>query len=188
MLEEALKIPADRHSIAATALELLLQTPGPRARELAALYSQYGQPTALRSQAVGALGRLAKDDESLQDILIALASDSQPSVRFRSWGAVRELKLKKAVPALKARLSQEAVGFSGFGQRMLAETLESLSEDAPQTASTGGPLAPQTIADLSRQAIDLENKARELRSKIESLKKKTEQKTAASPSGAAGSP
>ena len=56
LLDEALKIPADHHSIAATALELLLQTPGPKARELAALYSQYGQPRALRSEAVGAFG------------------------------------------------------------------------------------------------------------------------------------
>ena len=55
LLDEALKVSADHHSIAATALELLLQTPGPKARELAALYSQYGQPRALRSAAVGAI-------------------------------------------------------------------------------------------------------------------------------------
>ncbi len=36
--------PADHHSIAATALEILLQNPGAKSRELAALYSKYGQP------------------------------------------------------------------------------------------------------------------------------------------------
>ena len=54
LVDGALKITADHHSIAATALGLILQTPGPKARELAALYSQYGQPRALRAEAVGA--------------------------------------------------------------------------------------------------------------------------------------
>ena len=39
LLADALKITADHHSIAATALELVLETPGAKARELAALYS-----------------------------------------------------------------------------------------------------------------------------------------------------
>ena len=142
LLDEALKIPADRHSIAATALELLLQTPGPKARELAALYSQYGQPRALRSEAVGAFGRLAKDDESLQDIVVTLVDDPDRSVRFRAWGVVRELKLKKAVPALKARVGLESIGFSGFAQRMLEETLEALKESETKTASPGPAARP----------------------------------------------
>ena len=33
-----------------------------------------------------------------QDIVVALVDDPDRSVRFRAWGAVRELKLKKAVP------------------------------------------------------------------------------------------
>ena len=56
LLDEALKIPADRHSIAATALELLLETTRSQGPALAALYSRYGQPRALRSTAVGAFG------------------------------------------------------------------------------------------------------------------------------------
>ena len=51
LLTAALKISADHHSIAATALKLMLETPGPKARELAVLYSRYGQPAALRSAA-----------------------------------------------------------------------------------------------------------------------------------------
>ena len=163
LLDDALKIPADRHSIAATALRVVLETPGPKARELAALYSQYGQPAALRTEAVGALARLAKDDEALEDILVALVDDPDRFVRFRSWGAIRELKLKKASGALKARLGQEATGFNGFGQRMLEETLEALGEKEAAAASTAAVTKPPTIADLDRQAADLENKARDLR-------------------------
>ena len=83
-----------------------LETPGPKARELAALYSRYGQPRTLRSTAIAAFGRLAKDDSSLQDILITLVDDPDRFVRFQAWGAVRELKLKKAAPALTARLGR----------------------------------------------------------------------------------
>jgi aminopeptidase N len=172
LLAAALKVPVDRHSIAATALELSLETPGPEARELAALYSRYGQPRALRSAAIGAFGRLAKDDSSLQDILITLAGDPERSVRFRAWGAVRELKLKKAAPVLRARLEQEASGFSGMGRRMLDETLEALKDTEPKTAAAGSGTGARTIDDLEKQAADLEKKAKELREKIEALKVK----------------
>ncbi len=151
LLDDALKIPADRHSIAATALRIVLETPGPKARELAALYSQYGQPAALRTEAVGALARLAKDDEALEDILVALVDDPDRFVRFRSWGAIRELKLKKASGALKARLGQEATGFNGFGQRMLEETLEALGEKEPAAASTApAPNRPRSPTSTAR--------------------------------------
>jgi aminopeptidase N len=172
LLGEALQMPADRHSIAATALELMLKTPGPKARELAALYCQYGQPRALRSEAVAALGRLAKDDGSLEDILVTLVDDPDRIVRFRAWSAVRELKLKKAIPALKARLGQESTGFIGFAKRMIEDTLEALKENEPQAVAAEASESSRTIAELDRQAIDLENKARELRNAIESLKSK----------------
>ena len=101
MLEAALKVPAGRHAIAATALEVLLETPDSQARELAALYSRYGQPTALRTTALGAYSRLAKDDPALQDILVSLVDDPDASVRYQVMGAVGELKLARAVPALR---------------------------------------------------------------------------------------
>jgi aminopeptidase N len=172
LLATALKIPADRHSIAATALELVLEKPGPKARELAALYSQYGQPEALRSTAIGAFDRLAKDDPALQDILITLVSDPHRSVRYRTWGAVRALGIKKAYPALKAQLAHETSGFTGFASRMLQETLDALKDKEPQTAGASPAGQAQTIAELDRQAAELELKAKELRNKIESLKLK----------------
>jgi aminopeptidase N len=172
LLAAALKLPADRHSIAATALELELEKPGPKTRELAALYSQYGQPEALRSKAIGAFQRLAKDDPALQDILVTFVGDPDRSVRYSTWGAVRALGIKKAYPALKAQLVHETSGFSGFASRMLQETLDALKDKEPKAAG-GSPFdqAP-TIAELDRQAAELELKAKELRKKIESLKPK----------------
>ncbi len=187
LLEEALKISGDRHSIAATALELSLETSAPKARELAALYSAYGQPRALRSTAIGAFGRLAKDDSSLQDILIRLIGDPDRSVRFRTWGAVRELKLKKAAPALAARLDQEATGFSGMGRRMLEDTLEALKETEPKTAAAGSTAGAKTVDELEKQAADLEKKAKELRQKIDALKVHSKNAQTAQPSSAAAS-
>ena len=60
----------------------------PPPRELAALHSKYGQPESLRSAAIGAFPRLAKDDPALQDILVELVNDADRSVRFRAWMAV----------------------------------------------------------------------------------------------------
>jgi len=178
LLAAALKIPADRHHIAATALELVLEEPGPEARELAALYSRYGQPEALRSTAIGAFQRLAKDDPALQDILVTLVSDPDRFVRFRTWGAVRALGIKKAYPALKAQLAHETSGFSGFASRMLQETLDALKEQEPKTAGARPADQARAIAELDRQAVELELKAKELRNKIEALKLKTEEGSA----------
>jgi aminopeptidase N len=172
LLDQALKISADRHSIAATALELLLESPRPDARELAALYSRYGQPRSLRSAAIGAFGRLAKDDPALQDILLGLVDDPDRSVRFRAWGAVRELKLKKAAPALTARLSLEATGFSGMGRQMLEQTIEALKDTEPKIASSSSGAGPKSIDELEKQAAELEKKAKDLREKIDALKGK----------------
>jgi aminopeptidase N len=172
LLDQALKISADRHSIAATALELLLASHRPDDRELAALYSRYGQPRSLRTAAIGAFARLAKDDSALQDILLGLIDDPDRSVRFRAWGAVRELKLKKAAPALRARLGVEATGFSGIGRHMLEETLEALKDTEPKIAGSTSGVGPRSIDELEKQAADLEKKAKDLREKIDALKVK----------------
>jgi aminopeptidase N len=174
LLAAALKISAGHHTIAATALELELDKPGPRARELAALYSQYGQPRALRSTAVGAFHRLAKDDPALQELLVTMVEDPDRSVRYSSWGAVRALGIKKAYDALKVQLGQETSGFSGFASRMLQETLDALKADETKTAA-GPAVKASTIAELDRQAAELELKAKELRKQIESLRLKAEE-------------
>jgi aminopeptidase N len=170
LLDEALKIPGNRHSIAAVALGLLLETPGPKARELAVLYSRYGQPRALRMKAVGALGQLAKDDSSLQDLLITMVADPERVVRYVTWGTVRELKLKKAIPALTERLELEASGFNGMGARMVKQTLEALKDPASKTAAAGAAVNAKTIDDLKREAADLESKAKDLRQKIDAFR------------------
>ena len=80
LLAEALKITAGDHTIAAEALDLSLAAPGAKAREMAVLYSKYGQPQSLRSSAIGAFGRLAKEDSTLHDALVELSDDPDRSV------------------------------------------------------------------------------------------------------------
>jgi aminopeptidase N len=167
LLDDALKIPANRHAIAAAALEVLLATPDSRARELAALYSRYGQPTALRTTALGAFTRLAKDDPALQEILVSLVDDPDSAVRFQIMGAVRELKIARALPALQARLAHESSGFSAFTRRRLQDAIDALK--GPESAGPADPA--RGVAELEAQAAELEVKARELRSRIAALKK-----------------
>jgi aminopeptidase N len=173
LLAAGLKVPAGKHSLAATALELLLEQPDAKARELAALYSRYGQPQALRSTAIGAFDRLAKDDPALQDLVIPLVDDPDRSVRFRAWGLARSLNLKKALPALEARLGHENFGFTGFtgiGARQLQETINALKGSGANTPATPAADQSKSITDLEKQAEDLEVRARDLRKRIEALK------------------
>jgi aminopeptidase N len=178
LLAEALRLAVDRHGIAATALELMLETPGAKSRELAALYSRYGQPEPLRSAAIGAFSRLAKDDPSLQDVLIELADDPDRSVRFRAWTVVRELGIKKALPVLEAWLTRENIGFSGFTRRMLEDAIHDLKEQGrePKGTSPFEVEEAEGLTDLERQATELELKTKELRTRITAIKAKTEQK------------
>jgi aminopeptidase N len=182
LLAAAIKLPADHHSIAAAALSLMIDPQKAKARELAVLYSQYGQPTALRSVAIGAFQSLAKDDPALQDILVTLVDDPDRSIRHRVWGAVKALKVTRAYPALKAQLALETSGFSGFAHRMLEETLESLRDSEPAAAGTGRANEAQTLADLERQAADLELKTKELKNRISALKGAQEQRANAAAS------
>jgi aminopeptidase N len=171
----ALKVPAGKHTLAAAALELLLEQPGAKARELAALYSKYGQPRALRSAAIGAFDRLAKDDPALQDLVIPMVDDPDRSVRFRAWGLASSLKLKKALPALEARLGHENfgfTGFTGFGVRQLQEAIATLKGSGPKPPATPAANQDKPIADLEKQAEELETKAKELRKRIEALRPK----------------
>jgi aminopeptidase N len=170
LLDTALKMPANRHSIAATALELMLETSDSRARELAALYSRYGQPTALRTKALGAFPRLAKDDSALQDILVSLVDDPDTSVRFQVLHAVGELKIARALPALQARLARESSGFSAFARRRIQQTIDAIG--GPESAAGAGALADPAkgVAELEAQAAELEIKARDLRGRIGALK------------------
>jgi aminopeptidase N len=179
LLAQALKVSANHHAIAATALELMLETPGTKSREMAALYSKYGQPQSLRSKAIGAFGRLAKDDPLLQDILVELADDENRSVRFQAWNAARHLKVTKALPVLEARLARESADFGGETRQVLKEAIEALKENSGEpkekTPPTAGQASASAIADLERQAVDLEKKTTELRSRIAALKQAPEQ-------------
>lgn len=181
LLEDALKITADRHQIAATALGILLRESGSQARELAANYSRLGQPSALRTTALAVFPRLAKDDPALQEILIDLIDDPDSSVRGQAVRAVRELKLTRALPALIARMGHESSGFSARPRRRLQEVIDlltSLGDKAGTEATAHGGKKPAAnasqaggIAALEEQAAELEVKARDLRSRIATLKK-----------------
>ncbi len=175
LLSTALKVPTGKHRLAAAALELQLEQPGPKSRELTALYAVYGQPPALRSAAMSALDRLAKDDPALQDLIIPMIDDPDRTVRFRAWRLAESLKLKKALPALEARLSKESgsLGFGGFGlsaHQILENAVKQLKGEPARPTASGGDTASKPLTDLEKQAESLESLVKDLRKKIEALK------------------
>jgi aminopeptidase N len=192
LLAAALKVSGGKHAVATTALQLLLETPGAKARELAALYSSYGQPAALRSVALGAFAGLAKDDPPLQEILVGLVSDPDKGVRVQAWNAVRTLGLKSALPALEAQLARERPEFLHAHQRSALEEAIAFLKNNPQQPKRGTGSAAdssKTVAELEGEAANLELKARELRNKIAGLKLKADpaEQLPTPASGASGS-
>jgi hypothetical protein len=113
------------------------------------LYSKYAQPQSLRSSAIGAFGRLAKDDPTLHDALVELSDDRDRSVRLRAWMTVRQLKVKKALPVLEARLCGEHLGFGGVAREMLEATINELKSQGSKPNGTGAaPAQAKTVAEL----------------------------------------
>ena len=69
---------------------------------------------------------------------VELADDPDRSVRMRAWMMVRQLKLKKALPVLEARLGRDHLGFAGFTRDVLEATINELEgqESKPQEATS----------------------------------------------------
>ena len=168
LLAAGLTLPEGKHTLAATALELLLEQSGSKARELAALYSKHGQPAALRHSALGAFDRLAKDDDALQDLIVGMVDDPDQRVRIRAWRLAHSLKIAKALPVLKARLKSESFGFNASSREALKAAVDDLTK---QLASTK-PDASSPLEALKKQAEDLQRQAEELRKSIDALKAK----------------
>jgi aminopeptidase N len=202
LLAEGLKNSAAHHTLAVTALELSLEQSGAESRKLAALFSRFGQPQALRNTAIAKLSQLAKNDSTLQDVLLSLVGDPIKSVRIQAWNTVGELGLKKALPVLEAQLGRErdSAGFMQANSRhSLQAAIDSLKGPQPEPANSptsafrvwaaqllsGLGLRPEpprasgapvgltvSLSDLERAAAEHESKAKELRSRIAALKLK----------------
>ncbi len=166
LIAAALKTPSHGDVMAAAGVEHLLKEDGPATRENAVLYSAYGRPSPVRFTALAALGRLAKDDPALQDVLISLIDDPERRVRFQAIQTLSRLGVKRALPAIETRVANED-GLSGLA---LDSAIARLKEGGRTAAGD-----PSTeAAELERKAADLELQAKELRNRAESLRLKAE--------------
>ncbi|MGO9600539.1 MAG: M1 family aminopeptidase [Isosphaeraceae bacterium] len=176
LLNSALNMPAGKHRLAASALEHLLEQPGPKARELVALYCRFGQPRTLRSAALNAFERLGKEDPALQDLIVPMIDDPDHTIRRRAWSLASSLKMNRALPALEARLHKESgsTGFAGFGafpsRQSLEQAISALKGSEASTATAPASDQASSMSELEKQAEDLENRAKELRKRIEAIK------------------
>ena len=168
LIAAALKTPSHDDVIAAAGVGHLLRDDGPSTRENAVLYSAYGRPRAVRFAAVLALGRLAKDDPALQDLLISLIDDPDRLVRTQAVAALSRLGLRRALVAMEARVAKE----DQFSLLMMEESIARLKEGGGAGAAPGNPSAE--AADLERRAASLELEAKELRNRAEALRLKAE--------------
>jgi len=173
LLAATLANPVGKHLLAASALKLLLQRPGPRARELAAAYCRHGQPPRLRWAAINAFDRLAKDDPELQNLIIPLIDDPDRELRIRAWSLAESLHLTRALPALEARLKKErpgTTGFAGFGAPSSREALERAIRSL-RGEGNSEPAAPSVAVPEKTPFQELEDQVRELEEKARALRK-----------------
>ncbi len=159
LIAGALKTPSHEDVMAAAGVEHLLKEDGPTTREDAVLYSGYGRPSQVRFTALSVLSRLAKDDPTLQDVLISLIDDPERRVRFQAIQALSRLGLKRALAAIEARVAKE----DDLARLALDAAVTSLKEGG--RATPGDPSAE--AADLDRKAADLDLQAKELHARAE---------------------
>ena len=89
---------------------------------------------------------------------------------------VRQLKLKKALPVLEARLGRDHLGFAGFVRDLLEATIKELKEARQQAARDKhcGP-AQAKRSPSSKNSLPSSREADELISQIAELKQKRDQ-------------
>ena len=107
-----------------------------------------------------------------------MIDDPDRHVRSRAWRLAGSLKMKKALPALEARLGKESSGSTGFvrlrgiplapgpGERDQGTQGSRRQSSRPVPPPTD----PRSLTELEKQAENLENLAKELRKQIEALK------------------
>ena len=176
LVASALKDPTNRHSLARSALQVVLDKGGQKAREAAVLYSRPGQPSALRTAAIQALSKQAKDDPQAEKLLVALVEDPLPAVRNGAMFALTSGGFTSALPKLEQQLPK----VQGRARQMLESRIEGLKNSKKPPAIATEPGVKET-ADLERQAADLELQAKELRNRAEALKLKAERAKLATP-------
>ena len=64
-------------------------------------------------------------------------------MRLQAWNAVRDLKVKKALPILEARLARESADFGGNTRHVLKEAIEALKAKPDDAKESTGPTAEQ---------------------------------------------
>ena len=176
LIASALREPSKNQVLASSALQAILDEGGQKAREAAVLYSRPGQPSALRSVAVQALARQAKDDPQAEKLLIGMVDDPIASVQRNVLSALAGGGFTSALPKLEAQLPK----VRGRMKQMLEGQIEQMKANKKPTVAASDSTAKET-ADLERQAADLELQAKELRNRAEGLKLKAERARLATP-------
>jgi len=171
LVDSALKDPSNNHSLGKAALEAVFNQGGQKAREAAVLYSRPGQPRTLRTTAVEALSRQAKEDPQAEKLLIALLDDPSKSMRTGAASALISGGFTSALPKLEQRLATA----QGPARRRFESGLEELKKRKKDAADT----SVKEAGDLERQAADLELQAKDLRNRAEAIKIKVERSKAA---------
>ena len=169
LIEATLHDPANDHSLARAALQIVLSRGGQKAREAAVIYSRPGQPSTLRQGAIQALAGQAKGDPQAEKLVVALLDDPSKSIQQAAAFAL----LTEGITSVLPRLEQQLAKTRGMARPMLESRIEALKNQklaAPPTAETG----LKEAGDLDRQAADLELQAKELRNRAEGLRLKAE--------------
>ena len=173
LIEAALHDPTNNHSFARSALGIVLNQGGQKAREAAVLFSRPGQPAALRAAAIPTLAKEAKEDPQAEKYLVALLDDPSSRIRNAAGSALASGGFTAALP----KLEQLVAKLTGRARQQLEPQVEQLKrkkEPATTTTSAAADASTKEAADLDRQAADLELQAKDLRNRAEAARIKAE--------------
>ncbi|MEK7264053.1 MAG: M1 family aminopeptidase [Bacteroidota bacterium] len=123
--QAGLKRESHREAIRITALKELTKRKDGDAVKLAKDFSNAGNATSLRTEAIGILGGVWKDTASVVKQLINLSSDPVFHVRRAAILALENYERKDVVAALKKRMNVE---LDNRIQKVLSEVVKSLEE------------------------------------------------------------
>ena len=156
LVEQALRKPSYRATVARAAFDLVAEGEHPRGRELLMLRSRRGENLQVRVAAVSAIGKLAKKDETLRTMLEELVIDADYFVRRAAISALAESGDKTQIKFLEDRLKQPSDKRELDSLRKAIEKIRSRQPKDPVE------LAEQKAQAIEAEAQQLEARARRL--------------------------
>lgn len=159
ILKQALRQPSEYDVVRTAAAGAFGTLKDKKAIDLLMPETRYGKTPSVRTAAIGALGKVGKEEDSVTRRLLLLLNDPWLWVRGSAMDALAELKIAEAIPAIEGHAQNEP---DGRLRKQARNAIKRIREGKAET---------EDMAALRSELERLKSEQKLLRDRIEVLEK-----------------